>query len=108
MVKARRITPAFFFLLANFTEVFQLDSAEHFDLFAISRSVEEIDLVQSLEARVIDKFPDNFFVPRHFKRLRLFAHEGPRKVIADDSVSVCQPLASGGQSQRVAWHFVLA
>src|SRR5438132_10837832 len=117
-VKARRITFEVFRCLAEFTSVLSVlfagwlthfgswSSPEHVTLAAICWQIEQINLVHGLEMGVIGQFPDDLFVPCDFKCLWLFAQEVAGKVIADNSVSVRQPLATGWQSQRISRHLI--
>ena len=67
-----------------------------------------MDLIDGLEVDVIGKLPDQLFIARDFKDMPgLFTHMTMAEVIAENGVSVRQPLGTGHQAKRIAGHVIL-
>ena len=86
----------------------QQQSAQDFALCRVARYVEELDLVDGLEMRVIGEFPNHFLGARDLEEMRLFAEMAVTKIIAENRVAVRQALHAGHQAQRIAGDFIFA
>jgi len=67
---------------------FEIRSAQHFALGCVARHVEELDLIDGLEVRLIRELPHDLFVAREFEDVRLLAKVTVPKVIAENRVDI--------------------
>src|SRR5882672_4611696 len=70
-------------------------SAQDFALGHIARNIEQLNLVDGFEVRVIGELPDNLFVGRKLKDLRLLPKMAMTQPVAENRVAIRQPLKTG-------------
>ena len=78
-----------------------------FTLRHVTRHVEQLDLIDRFEMRVVREFPDDLFVRRQLKAMGLFADMTMPKVIAENRISVWQTLQTSHKSERIAGDLLL-
>ena len=81
-------------------------SSDYFAPGHIAGDVEELDLVDRLEVRVVVELPDDFLFARHFDDLRLFADVAVAEIDAEDGVAVRETLCAGHEAERIAGEIV--
>lgn len=72
----------------------------------VAGDIEQLDLIDGFEIRVIGELPDDFLLSGNLKKLRLFTKVTVSEVVAEDSIATRKSLASGHEPERVAGKLV--